>query len=84
LRLLGDLQGSQVVSHKIVREGLEDRIEILVRCLEFTLGNVDVGAIQMSWQAARVDFDYLFKKLHGTVQIPPSPQHFSLCQENLR
>jgi proteasome assembly chaperone (PAC2) family protein len=57
LLLLGDLQGSQVVSHKIVREGLEDRIEILVRCLEFTLGNVDVGAIQMSWQVAGVDFD---------------------------
>src|SRR6516162_6803201 len=84
LLLLGELKRAQRVCPEIIWSGFENRIEILVRCLEIAPTDVDVGAAQMSLKIFGIDLERLIEKRHGCVLVAPGLQHFRLDPEDFR
>ena len=69
------LQAAQIVGHEVLRAGLQDRIEILIRSREFTSRYIDVGATETSQLIIGIDFERFAEKPHRPVCITTRPEH---------
>lgn len=73
---LDEFRGAEVIGHKIIGGGPQDRVENLVRGCEIAASYRYVGASQKSQQILRIDLQCPVEQVHGAVQIAPGPQHF--------
>src|SRR5438105_14618055 len=67
------LQTAQVFGHKILRAGLQNRIEICIRSREFTSRYIDVGAAETSQLIIGIDLERFAKEPHRPVCIAERP-----------